>query len=111
MREFNYLGKVDATSNGDADYEEHDLEGLEREIEHVIRCGTAGAAAAVNLDSKIVNLDTNGQHMAERKTRTAATKKRRNIPSYGGALGVAPKKVGTAVPSQMSQQKQDNVYM
>lgn len=58
MRQFNYYGKVDATSNFDIEYDEQDLEGLEKEIEHVIRCGTAGHPKQNYHDEKIVNLDT-----------------------------------------------------
>ena len=76
MRQFNYFNR--AQMEAESAYDENDVQLLEREIEHVIRCGTAQHQQR---DPNIINVNTGG------KPRTAATakrpqngKRRRNIP-------------------------------
>ena len=93
MRQFNYHGQMSNANEFDNPYDENDLEGLEREIEQVIRAGTASGGQRQHLEPGIVNMAT-GPHAQQNRRRTAATavggKRRRKIQTGAGSVASRP---------------------
>ena len=75
MRQFNYFNRTQMEA--ESAYDENDVQLLEKEIEQVIRCGTAQHQQR---DPTIINVNTGAKPRTAATNKRPTNKRRRNIP-------------------------------